>query len=467
MEVKPEVIKENLELLLKDILSLIFFYNAPYIEVEILNHRDLSKRIPNYQNLKRLFLYQEGKKIFIYEMKRKNTFVIIEIFSERIKNYPLPEELLTFTDFLVKSIVEKFLYEEIELNSFVFSDKEEILRNISKRYVSYLFRWLGYEYTPSEKILLLSHFVILETYEKKSVKSNLVFISPDDKVDMDISFSNNIDLDRKNFRVIRKIFEIVSKSNSNLVVIARGNSIIGISKISNMQGKKNVVFSFRDGFLEVFVGYPILGKSGMLKDIFVELNGVKFLPIIRFRNGFPEVHRQFFDKGEIRSIIKKVFKNIDLEKTDKVVKLVKECSKQSHGMIVIVTTTALAKSESERLSNKIFKLEPFSLFDDNGDVKKDVLSAITSIDGAIIVDTDGMCYGIGIILDGDVSSVENPSRGARYNSSLRYIESRNNNAIAIVVSDDGMTDIISIENITDKKIENMIESLINENIIIL
>lgn len=104
--------------------------------------------------------------------------------------------------------------------------------------------------------------------------------------------------------------------------------------------------------------------------------------------------------------------------------------------------------------NRVSRIEPFKLVKDNGEVNRDIVSAITSIDGTVIADTDGICYGIRIILDRDVSSIEKPSRVSRYNSSLRYIQSRNNNAIAVVLSDDRMFemfDIVSSEDIQDRK----------------
>jgi hypothetical protein len=68
------------------------------------------------------------------------------------------------------------------------------------------------------------------------------------------------------------------------------------------------------------------------------------------------------------------------------------------------------------------------------------LDHLLGIDGALLVDPNGDCHAIGVILDGTASSHGNPGRGARYNSAVRYVESafdRGIQTLAIVVSADG------------------------------
>jgi hypothetical protein len=52
-----------------------------------------------------------------------------------------------------------------------------------------------------------------------------------------------------------------------------------------------------------------------------------------------------------------------------------------------------------------------------------------------------MCHGFGTILDGMATESGDPSRGARYNSALRYVESAWP-CLAVVVSEDGGVDLI-------------------------
>jgi len=70
------------------------------------------------------------------------------------------------------------------------------------------------------------------------------------------------------------------------------------------------------------------------------------------------------------------------------------------------------------------------------------------LDGAVLLDVQGTCHAIGVILDGRVSEqgtlVGNRGRGARYNTALRYADDeRCPRSLIIVRSDDGMLDFIA------------------------
>lgn len=70
---------------------------------------------------------------------------------------------------------------------------------------------------------------------------------------------------------------------------------------------------------------------------------------------------------------------------------------------------------------------------------------LSSIDGSILLDEKGVCHAIGVILDGLASEKCTPSRGARFNSSIRYIEQMRNKktpCMSIVVSEDGHVDLM-------------------------
>ena len=115
-----------------------------------------------------------------------------------------------------------------------------------------------------------------------------------------------------------------------------------------------------------------------------------------------------------------------------------------------------AKEEAERLFKQSILIAPTTLTSDS--TKK-----LTSIDGAILIDTDCICYSIGTILDGIVSDNGNPERGSRYNSSVRYCDYRRSlgeNVVVVIISEDGMVDIVPKLRPILKRTE--LEQLINE-----
>jgi len=64
------------------------------------------------------------------------------------------------------------------------------------------------------------------------------------------------------------------------------------------------------------------------------------------------------------------------------------------------------------------------------------------MDGGVLVDKEGNCHAIGVILDGRACGGEDPARGSRFNSAVRYLESGTPQAVVVVYSADGGIDIL-------------------------
>lgn len=112
-----------------------------------------------------------------------------------------------------------------------------------------------------------------------------------------------------------------------------------------------------------------------------------------------------------------------------------EATKQKHGTILAISSEA--DQEAIRLSSQCFKIKPMR-------INKDIIHQITSIDGAVLIDIDCTCHAIGVILDGIATANGDSSRGARYNSAVRYYEHMINKAqtVLVVISEDGLIDLI-------------------------
>lgn len=114
---------------------------------------------------------------------------------------------------------------------------------------------------------------------------------------------------------------------------------------------------------------------------------------------------------------------------------------QAHGTMLVVLSGRHAKEEVERLSRVKAGMQ-----DANPSVRVDVINKLNAIDGSVIMGTDGIVYGIGMILDGDSSAEGNPARGARYNSAKKYrkyLESRKMPGLIFIVSEDGSVEILT------------------------
>ena len=142
--------------------------------------------------------------------------------------------------------------------------------------------------------------------------------------------------------------------------------------------------------------------------------------------------KKSLEESEFVNGFKTVFKN----KYDykKIWALTLEACKQRKGTMLIITEEA--ESEANRLCNQCFKID----YSPESQNFKELIKYITSIDGGVLLHPNGKCYAIGTILDGkSVNTLGDITRGARYNSALRYInDSSSENCLIIIVSEDGM-----------------------------
>lgn len=149
----------------------------------------------------------------------------------------------------------------------------------------------------------------------------------------------------------------------------------------------------------------------------------------------PALHNEKINKEKFYSSLKRVFQGIDKSKLNALWEVTMEATKQKHGTILAISSEA--DQEAIRLSSQCFKIKPMR-------INKDIIHQITSIDGAVLIDIDCTCHAIGVILDGIATANGDSSRGARYNSAVRYYEHMINKAqtVLVVISEDGLIDLI-------------------------
>ncbi len=113
--------------------------------------------------------------------------------------------------------------------------------------------------------------------------------------------------------------------------------------------------------------------------------------------------------------------------------LVVPATRQARGTNVLISANAAA--EATRLSSQCTRVRPFAL-------TPAVMEQITSLDGSVVIDLNGVCHAMGAILDGGVSARGERARGGRYNSALMYVDSCPFPSLILVVSQDGMVDLV-------------------------
>lgn len=152
--------------------------------------------------------------------------------------------------------------------------------------------------------------------------------------------------------------------------------------------------------------------------------------------GQPQMPKRLIDEKKLRLDLPRIFIGIEKEQVDKLFEVIKSAASQKHGTLLIISDKA--DDESKRLTEEAVTLTPIVL-------ENKVVQQISEIDGALIVDRLSICYSFGTILDGvSKTGKGDPSRGSRYNSAIRYVESQKEDGkytcVAVIVSSDGMVD---------------------------
>jgi hypothetical protein len=168
--------------------------------------------------------------------------------------------------------------------------------------------------------------------------------------------------------------------------------------------------------------------------------------------GIPSVPQPRLTFETFFSNIRRVLPGLTLEHGKALWDAVSAAMDQRHGTMLVVSDAA--SSEAQRLRSQAIAIEPIKL-------SSALVARISGIDGAILVDRDCNCHAIGVILDGIATKTGDPSRGARYNSALRYIESSPDPAVCLVVSEDGYVNMVPTlrHQIKKQDIEHHVELL--------
>lgn len=249
-------------------------------------------------------------------------------------------------------------------------------------------------------------------YEGREARGRIILFPPGSK-DINAEFVLKKKVQLSDSRSVRKLLEMCDEGTS---LLYRSGEIFALGSFSERYNPSRNPF-FEIHFKKHYSWSLYHGCSEMMNSVY----------------GMPLLSDKPFDSEDLKKRFLKSFPTLSGFEMKKIINLIVKATSQKHGTIIVISKNA--EEESDRLKNQAVLFEPFQMTEDN-------LMKFSNIDGAIIMDVNRMCHGVGVILDGKASINGNPSRGSRYNSAIRYIESQNNNALAVVISEDGMVDLI-------------------------
>ena len=253
------------------------------------------------------------------------------------------------------------------------------------------------------------------SYEKSQNRGRIGLFTPSiGKSKSLVQFENPIAFHKTNVRVIRKLLELSDRTNT--ILIAKDGMIIGVSSTNDQNGK--------------YAGTGIIFRGDGKWDLFSDKVG----SIIVFDSVTVKLANQSIDHR-----VREAFRTAGIRKYNEaaILGIVRCARMQSHGTTIIVSEAAVSESKRLAEANRAFRIAPIP-------VDERTILALSAIDGAILIDTNGTCHAIGAILDGVIEKTGNIARGARYNSAITYVDfetGMSNKSVAIIVSSDDTVDI--------------------------
>jgi hypothetical protein len=259
---------------------------------------------------------------------------------------------------------------------------------------------------PGDLLEVMEGIISLE-YERAGATGRLIVVGQSHAVVVRNTLARAVPL--RDSRAVRKLLEV---SDDDVALLTDGSKVFGLGDVESHD-------------IDGRPAFEIIVPSHATFELRHE--GV---PLMRVAYGRPALPRPSLDRGRFDDVVARVLAVTD---TTVLWGIVEAAAGSGHGTIIVVTLDAAG--EALRLGGQATLLEP-------REVQADDIARFARIDGATLVDVDGRCHAVGVILDGEATGAGDPSRGSRFNSSLRYQAASRHAVVAVVISDDGYVDLV-------------------------
>ncbi|MEV6208671.1 hypothetical protein [Kitasatospora sp. NPDC051914] len=152
--------------------------------------------------------------------------------------------------------------------------------------------------------------------------------------------------------------------------------------------------------------------------------------LLSVRDGVPCLPVRALDLEYLRDLVDRLFADAD---EPILVALAQAAGEHRHGAMLIISEDAAG--EAKRLSPQAWSVEPVNL-------SPELLKQLTDMDGAVLIDPQGRCHAVGVILDGIAQGAGDPARGSRFNNAVRYLGANPPATVVIAFSADGGVDVL-------------------------
>lgn len=369
--------------------------------------------------------YSDSLKIYISKQFFKNgkfCFFVIAVYKKKLGT--IKNKL--FFEVCFSVILDKLRedFRNMNLDFYTFDYLPSIYRNATNN----LLESISYKLTGKKSIYLFSLIEQLSilTYEKSKTSGLIYFFGEKEisTVKFQFMFKKKIALVNDNLLLIRKVLEL-SNPQTKVGLVSDTRFIYGLAVLTN----KDVL-------------YRIEFRQNNTWELLQDTTSV-----IQVKNSQPILKSDNAIKKEFENTYRRVFGAENTTALRNLSKCIMTLLRENKGAIIVISENA--KEIIEKYKDLSIEIEP-KYINENNIVK------LSSIDGAIIIDEQSLCYGFGAILDGLDTGNGDSARGARYNSSERfyslYTKSKEK-MLVFVLSDDGNYDIFPSINFREQIIK--------------
>lgn len=289
-------------------------------------------------------------------------------------------------------------------------DAGAILRSAADSFVNSCVARTGQDFAHGMRDALDA--VSAQTYEGRAGLGSLVLAQPtSSSISQAVTFETRVPLAVP--RAFRKALEM---SGAGLQLLSDGREVFALGRLEN---------DYDPSTEQCFI-FKVVGNGSW------ELWHAN-TPYLRVDNGQPSLPRDLVDGDTFADTVRRVFPDATAQDAATLWDMAQACIHQSHGTMLVVHPNAVR--EGERLLPQAYTIQPTRL-------GPNAFTALSKIDGAILVSPNGTCAAVGVILDGAATGTGDVSRGARYNSAIRYLAGEGRGSMVIIVSEDGRIDIL-------------------------
>lgn len=357
----------------------------------------------------------------------KMNFFIIFINKEEKRTY---EKYITIYEIVIKELFDYLIREYTKNNSYFYNTSLNtlIIRSSIDNLVTEISRKCrsNNEFSLYDNINFSLKSILGDlsslTYEKNDTEGLIYFVPSIDSVTFQYEFENYEEYGLfalENLKLIRKLLELTN-AKTGIGIISDTNNIYGIGSIKEDKEYFSVTFENEHKWT-------------------VSENGNELITV---RNNSLVLINNFLTKKEFTNYASKIFpKKVDSENDEiaNMYSILKSLIKQGKGTILVIKENA--RDLIQKYRDLCITIKPVKL--DEKNVEK-----LSSIDGAIIMDENCICYGFGAVLDGLDTGTGNRARGSRFNSSERFYnlyKNDDNTALMVfILSDDGNFNLFPI-----------------------